>query len=212
MSSEFEDAMKNPMWLLAAGIGVALIILAILFGLSYLLPAVGVAVSLAFTGAAAGFVMAPEVANFATYAIVVAGGAVAIQLTVRVVREAQKKPYSWTLPLLALVNGFLVLNCKEYWQGNKMVWSLMSVVLAALVVVAGALYARKSKLLKICALVIYFLVPLITLSAILISSPSSGVIDAFTTIPAKAWVLLGIMGILAVFLAFLARAAEKEGL
>ncbi len=204
--------MKNPIWILAIGIGAAAVILAVLVGFSYLLPAAGIAISLAFTGSAAGFVMAPEIATYATYAVIVTGGALAIQLTVRITTEVQKKPYSWTLPLLGVVNGFLVLNCKEYWEGNKMIWFLMSAVAAALVVVAGALYTRKSRLLKTLAIVLYLLIPLITLSAIIISSPSSQLIEAVTTIPAKAWLLLAIMGTLAIFLGFLAWAAEKEGL
>ena len=93
-----------------------------------------------------------------------------------------------------------------------MIWFLMSAVAAALVVVAGALYTRKSRLLKTLAIVLYLLIPLITLSAIIISSPSSQLIEAVTTIPAKAWLLLAIMGTLAIFLGFLAWAAEKEGL
>lgn len=200
---------EAALFVLAAGAAIALV----LWGLSVFLPALGVALGLAWsvgsTGTAVGISAAPGLVSAATYGLFLAGGGSAIYVAVNIAERAQREPFQWLLPVLAVVNGFLVQICSEYWHGPKLVWLILSTISALLVVIGGALYVQGSVVLKGLGFLLHLLIPLIVLLSIT-SASASTIEAAILEVPVRAWLLLTAMVLVAVTLAALAKLLQRE--
>jgi hypothetical protein len=99
---------------------------------SVALPAAGVAAGLAWsigaTGTAVGISVTPTLVQLATYGLAGAGVGSATFVIVKVAKRVQQEPFQWLLPILGVVNGFLVQVCSDYWSGPKIVWLALSTI------------------------------------------------------------------------------------
>lgn len=202
---------KNPWAMIPLGIAAAIVVYAFLAGMALLAPALGTGWAIAWNGTAAGVSIAPAVGAAAGYGVAVIGAAVAIRVTLQVTEAARKKPYSWLLPLLSAFAGFLVLLCKEYWPGNKLIWFIMSGISAALAVAGGVLFGLKSCYLKAIAILLYLAIPGTVVIAMATASHSP-LLDAILAIPAQLWLVLGALCAVLVAMILLAMLAERKEL
>lgn len=193
--------------IVAGGAGIAFV----LWGLSLFVPALGLAAGLAWsvgtTGTAVGVSVAPVVVEAAAYGLAGAGVGSAIYVVVNIARRAQREPFQWLLPILGVVNGFLVQVCSDYWPGPKPVWLVLSTISALMVVASGALYTRESLVLKVLGFILNLLVPLVVLLCITSVSTSS-IETAIQEVPLRAWLLVSAMALVAVAIAVLAKLLE----
>ena len=161
-----DDHIKNPIWLLAAGGAIGLAVFGLLAGLAQLAPALGTMWSIATTGAAAGFSVAPAWGAVAAYGTAATGAARSIHLVVKITREAKKEPLIWGTPILGVLSGFLVQICEQFWSGSKIVWLGFSLVAGLLVIIGGVFYAQKQKVFKIIGAATSVIAPAVVLASI----------------------------------------------
>lgn len=200
-----EKDFKQIVALIVIGaIGIAIICV----GLSFLLPALGVAAGLAWsigtTGSAVGISVTPIVVSAAGYGLAGAGLASATYVVVHITKQVQKEPFRWLLPVLGVFNGLLVQICSDYWEGPKLVWTGIAAISALLVVVGGVLYSYQSRSLMVLGFLLHLFIPLVVVLCIT-SNSSSSIHAAIQVVPVRAWLLLGLMAFLALAIAILAK-------
>lgn len=205
------DLFKNPWAWIPLGIAAAIVIYALCAGLALLAPAVGTGWAIAWSGTAAGVSIAPAVGAAAGYGVAVIAAVLAIRVTVQITAAASKKPYAWLLPLLSAFAAFLVLLCKEYWTGNKLIWFILSANSAGLAVAGGLLYGLKSRVLKAIAILLYLAIPATVVIAMVTSSHST-LLEAILAIPPQIWLVLGTLSAVLVAMILLAMLAERKQL
>ncbi|MES0491831.1 MAG: hypothetical protein ABUK01_17685 [Leptospirales bacterium] len=83
-----DDNSKNSILVIAHGIAIFLG----LWGLAKVIPAIGIMFSLAITGTAAGFSIAPSMGTIASYGAAATGAILSIQIAVRITQAAKKEP------------------------------------------------------------------------------------------------------------------------
>lgn len=168
-----DDHLKNPLWIFAAGAAVGLALWGLLAGLAQVIPSLGIMASLAVTGTAAGFTVAPVLGTVSAYGTAAAGAALSVQLVVRITREAKKEPLIWGAPILGVLSGFLVQMCEQLWSGPKILWLVFSVIAALLVVIGGVLYSQKGLFAKLAGALTSVVAPAATLGAVAYSQPET---------------------------------------
>jgi hypothetical protein len=203
------DLIKNPVWLLAAGGALGLTLWGLLSGIAQLLPAVGVMISLAVSGTAAGFTIAPAMGTIASCGAAATGLVLSVQLTVRIMREAKKEPLAWGTPILGLLSGFLVQMCEQFWSGPKFVWFVFSLVAGLLVVIGGVLYGQKGLSFKIAGAAACLVVPVAVLFAVGSSRPKS-LSELLLAGSIELWLPLGLLVVVACILGVLAHVSAKH--
>jgi hypothetical protein len=153
--------------ILAVGVAVAVGLVALGFALKAILPALGVAVGLAFatatTGLATSGAVAAWVAPVAAAGIGTTGVVLAVHLLVSVGKTAQEKPYEWTLPLLGVAAGVALNLWKDLVDTPESVRLLLGGIAALWIVVAGACYKRPGWRWKCAAVPLYLVPPVILL-------------------------------------------------
>jgi hypothetical protein len=166
-----DNYLKNPLWVLAIGAATGLASWGLLAGLAQVIPMLGVMVSLAITGAAAGFTIAPTLGTVVAYSTVATGVVLSLQLVVRITREAKKEPLTWGAGILGLLSGFLVQMCEQFWFGPKNLWLFFSVIAALLVFVGGVFYSQRGFFAKIAGALTSVIAPAMYLGVVAYSQP-----------------------------------------
>jgi hypothetical protein len=111
------------------------------------LPALGAMVGIASTiisGGIAATAFSSWVIPAASVGLVITGGATGTILLVKVVKEAKKKPFEWTLPILAIISGLVIDTCKELYQiDNPIIRIIYGASVAGLYLLGGILWTQK---------------------------------------------------------------------
>lgn len=199
----------HPAQILAISLGACAVIATFAAALTYVLPALGTAASLAFTGAAAGFTLAPALGTAMAYGTAALGGAAAIHLTVHLVTRAQTQPLAWGAPILALVSGYLVQSCEKYWTGPELGWPLFALAVGALVLVGGVLYAGGSWLHRITGCLLSLIPPVVVL---VLARDRNGVslVSNLGALPLDIIVPVGVMLVVALALGVVAHLDHQQ--
>lgn len=203
------DSKKDPLVIVAIGAAIGLAGWGILAGLAQLAPALGVMVSLATTGAAAGFTVGPALGTVAAYGAATTGAALSVQLGVKIMREARKEPLLWGTPVLGVVSGFLVQLCEELWKGPRAVWLAFSVAVSLLVVVGGVFYSTRMPAAKWIGGVCTLVAPAALLAATARYEPEA-LRQFFTVDSMSMWLPVVMLLVVALILARLAHVTEKK--
>lgn len=208
-----EASNSSPKTIVAWGMAVALGLLALGVALSYVIPAIGVAVgtagSIISTGAAVGVSVTPAMVTAATYGTAAIGAAGAIHVTVRVAEGMKKQPLAWGAPILGLLSGFLVQSCEKYWFGPAMMWPVFAAAAGALVLIGGIFYAGKSVAHKIFG-VLASLVPPAIVFVTAKDKEGRSVFNAYSDISLDLWAPLLLMLICAGVLGAVAHLDHKR--
>lgn len=112
---------NKPLLIIAWGLAIGLGLAGLGFLLHWVLPAVGAMIGIA-TAIGTGKTLSPDfnswIIPLAAVGLALGGGSGGILLLVKVVKEAEKNLYEWTLPILAIISGFVADTCKEVYQNN----------------------------------------------------------------------------------------------
>ncbi|WP_298220571.1 hypothetical protein [Flavobacterium sp.] len=112
---------NKPLTIIAWGFSIGFGLIGLGFLLKWTLPALGAMIGIA--SAISSGDMAANNSNswipLAAVGLAVAGGSGGIMLLAKVVKEAEKNLYEWTLPILAIISGLVIDTCKELYQGNQ---------------------------------------------------------------------------------------------
>lgn len=112
---------KKPLQIIAWGLAAGFILAGLGFFLKWVLPALGAMVGIATaigTGNALPAGINSWIIPLAAIGLALGGGSGGIILLVKVVKGAEKNLYQWTLPILAVISGFVVDTCKEVFQAS----------------------------------------------------------------------------------------------
>lgn len=110
---------KQPLQIIIWGLAIGFALAGLGFFLKCVLPALGAMVGIATaigTGKALPVGLNSWVIPLAAIGLALGGGSGGIILLVKLVKEAEKNLYQWTLPILAVISGFVVDTCKELYQ------------------------------------------------------------------------------------------------
>ncbi|MEM9618714.1 MAG: hypothetical protein AAF936_12200 [Pseudomonadota bacterium] len=183
---------------IAVGIGGA----GILWGFSKLLPAFGVAIGLAISIATTGVVSSGAIAGWivptASAGVAAAGFGAAYLIVVKAMDAAEKAPFNWSVPALAILAGFLVEICKEFYPASPLIKILFATVAAFLILVGGVLFTRAGMKWKIPAAGMQIAPPLLILLLIISESEETKLLMAVKEISFATWAaLLGMLSVAA---------------
>jgi hypothetical protein len=189
----------SPLEILAYGVAGSLVG-AVVFGGAYLvLPvtchALGVAWSIATTGAVTGVQLSPALATWASVGLAGVGGSATVLVLNRFVVNVSSDPFRWSLPMLGVLNGTLMTLMQDVYSGSKVTWAAASGLSAFFVVAAGALDQQKALRWRVVGVLLHLAVPLVVLAAIIAGNDGS-LSTAFQQVHMLDWVLMaGLVGI-----------------
>jgi hypothetical protein len=193
-----EEWIKKPAVIVALGIAGAAVLAALLWGLSEIIPALGVAVGLAISVSATGLAtasgLAPWVAPLATVGVGVTGASAAYIVIITVGEKVKQSPYVWTIPLLSITAGLLADLCKEFFFDNKIAQIVFTTIVAFMLLVGGYLLTKKPIGLRAFGVVLPLLPSVFMLANLVVSNKG----DQFTN-SAKALSGTDIIGIAGLF-------------
>ncbi|SEJ53295.1 hypothetical protein SAMN05216327_11265 [Dyadobacter sp. SG02] len=168
-----EKNFLNPSIIIAIGVALALVILALGWVLPTILYALGCMVSIAVTGSVAGVAITAEVSKYSAWFLGVTGTAGTVLIVAKINKLVKDEPFKWTVPILSVLTGFLVNLCDEYYPGSKFEWYILSGIAALLTIVGGVLYEQKSRWVKVAGIVAHLLIPFIILLGIVFNPDSN---------------------------------------
>lgn len=202
------DWWTKPSWILAAGTAVALGGAGLLWGLSYLVPAIGAAAGYLAAGAIHG-VVSGAIAGWFSGASLYGGAAIlvggGITVAIRVINRAAEKPFYAAVVILAACQTFLLDVVKELWPGDKASKWLFKASTALLFAISAAVWARGGWRYRTSAVFIFALMPLMVLALAAAPYLNLTLREAMERVDASVWyALLGFV-CFAVAAALLAR-------
>lgn len=206
--------LNNPVWIVAAGVAVAIALGGFLWGLAQVLPAVGVAVGLAYsiavTGGAVGIAATPTLVTVATTGIAITSVSTVVIVAARVVEKATRNPVPWLLPIISVAAGLITELCDEFFVGPKVLWIATSALSSLLVLAGGVLYTRDGWVIKVVGAFLHVIVPLVVLFAIVSFRPGP-LFDSIGQVPMTGWAAVGTLAALCLSAFLLVRCSEGAG-
>jgi hypothetical protein len=184
-------------------------ILGLGWALAQIIPAIGVAAGLATSVAAAGTAGASWLAPVAAIGLGAAGASTTILLLVRVAHYAQKEPFVWSLPVLAIGASLVLDVTKEFAIQSTILRVLLTTLMAFFLVVAGALYHTGKTLWRSIATVIALVPPVALLAGNLDLSEQARLTQALRGLGLDVWIRLAGFLVIAIVAGIIARAAER---
>jgi hypothetical protein len=183
----------QPSWLLAVGAAVALILVAAGWALSHVLPAIGAAIGYVVAGAMYGTISGVggwfAAASLVGASLVTLGtGAV---IVIKVVTEAAHRPFYPLIAVLAVLQTFLLDLSKELWPGEPIVKLLFKTSTALLFAMASALWVQEGWLYRICAVLLFLLLPSMLIITTIAPYHHLGFMEIVTTIDPGIWYATG---------------------
>ncbi|NHM08186.1 hypothetical protein G4D82_13225 [Flavobacterium sp. CYK-4] len=140
---------NKPFLIIAWGLAIGLGLTGLGFLLHWLLPAIGAMIGIA-TAIGTGKALSPDfnswIIPLAAVGLALGGGSGGILLLVKVVKEAEKNLYEWTLPILAIISGFVADTCKEVYSGEHtdlMLRMAYGISVTGLFLLGGILWKQK---------------------------------------------------------------------
>lgn len=208
-----ESDNEAVLWI-ALAIGAPLAIAAIFWGLSQLVEAFGTAIGIAGALISAGSSVGDAVGVWAVRAAAIglgAGGAsIGYKVVVNISQNIESNVFNWTLPLISIFAGLLVELNKEFYPATPVLKHMFAALFAFTILVAGYLFTKKSKLLKVCGSVLVVIPPGLFLVRVLSGGAYDQVYDAFSLVTWGQYVTLGCFFALVSLVAILASRAREN--
>ncbi len=189
---------QEPIMIIAIGIAVGFGLTGLGFLLYYVISALGAIIS----GALATVTVSTGVITATGVGVAAAGGGTGVFLLVKVVKEADKKPFVWALPILAIVSGLVIDTCKElYMTDNNFIRIIYGSSVSGMFLLGGILWKQKKVKFKWISTkiisVIFFLIPPALIYIRYCQSVGKNLLEGFNTIPVH---IIGAIAMLIVFL------------
>jgi hypothetical protein len=206
----FDKASRDPWLVVAWGFAIALGVAGALWGLSYLVPALGAAFGYLAAGAVHGTVEGAMAGWFGAAAlyggtvIIVGGG---VRVGILVVNEVAKKRYQAAVVILAACQTFLLDVVKELWPtGDKTSKWLFKATTSLLFAIAAEFWKKGGWKLQASAMVAWAAMPVMVLALAAGPYLDLGLRDALARVDTSVWFAFGGFGcfvLVAILLAWL---------
>ena len=208
------EMQSNPTVIIAYGIAVALAIVAAGISTQWLVPALGAGFGIAATIISKG--IAPASVDYSwviptgAASVALIGGVAATFLLIRIVNRAASQPYLAVLPLLAVLAGFCMNMCKDFYPNSSLVRIGLGGVTCVLFVMGGLWWKRYGFLNKLAGTLLILISPLLILTHGFSESIDQGLGTALGNVTTQSWIALGGFVTLVVVTGFLALALGEE--
>jgi hypothetical protein len=200
--------------ILAIGASVTGGLLALGYALKMVIPAIGVAVGLAFSTATTGLATAGAVSTWVAPAagagLGLSGIVLSVHLLIKVSENAKARPYAWTLPLLGAAAAVGLSLWKDLSVQPPAVELLVGGLAAVWIVVAGVCYKRAGRLWKCSAILLYLLPPLVLLGLETSQSGAAPAANYFAKVPARAWIAVTCFALIALIIGIMEKLTRDE--
>jgi hypothetical protein len=171
----------------------------------------GVAWAVATKGAVQGVPIAepsPSAVSFAIWGLGAAGTAFAGAIVIAVFVRASRDPVRWMIPLLGIAAAVVVYFCQSIYEGSKLAWGALALVVGFFVVIASALDTVESVAARRLGIALH-VVPIVAVLLGLSSKSSEPFLQALRQIDARGWIAVGFLAALSVVTVLGARRIER---
>ena len=192
----------------AAVVGVAWVIAT---SLPSIQVAGGVAWAVATKGAVQGVPIAspsPSAVSFAIWGLGAAGTACAGAVVIAVFVRASRDPVRWMIPLLGVAAAVVVYFCQSIYDGSKLTWGALALVVGFFVVIASALDTVESVAARRLGIALH-VVPIVAVLLGFSSKSSEPFLQAMRQIDARGWIAIGFLAALSIVTVLGARRIER---
>ena len=196
------EVQSNPVLVLAYGGAIALAIFAVGISTQWLIPALAAGFGIATNIISKG-ILTPGSEYFWVIPIgagglALIGGVGVVFLLIKIVRQARGQLYLAVLPLLAVLAGFSVNLCKDFFPNDPLVRIGFAAVATCLFALGGLWWRRFGILNKIAGTFLMLLSPLVILAhGVSENIGEGGWSTALGKVTAQSWIALGgLLGLL----------------
>ncbi|UCG12054.1 MAG: hypothetical protein JSU72_16325 [Deltaproteobacteria bacterium] len=207
-------AQGDPAVILAYGLVLVLAIVAGGYATRWVVPALGAGFGIATRIIAGGIVASGSDFSWVIPAgaagLASVGGVAVIMLLLRLAKAAAGQPYLCVLPLLAVLAGFCVDMCEDFYPSFPLVRIAYGSVTSATFVLAGLWWKKYGLLNKLAGTLLILLSPLLMLAHGVSGSIDRGLGTALNNVPAKTWTALGGLMTIVILTGLLAFTLENE--
>ncbi len=200
--SRTKEVQSNPVLVLAYGGAIALAILAGGISTQWLVPALGAGFGIATTIISKGITGAGSDYSWVIPAgaggLALIGGVAVVFLLMKIVKRATGQPYLAVLPLLAMLAGFCVDMCKDFYPNYPLVRIGFGAVTSGIFVMGGLWWRRYGLLNKIAGTFLILLSPAVILAHGVSTGIDQGLALALGNVTTQSWIALG--GLLAILI------------
>ena len=180
---------------IALVIGGPLGIAALFWGVSQLVVAFGTAVGIAgafmTAGSSIGDAVEVWAVRVAAIGLAAGGASIGYKVVVNISQNIESNIFSWALPLVSIFAGLLVELNKEFYPATPLLKHLFATLFAFTVLVAGYLFTKQSKLLKVCGFVLVVIPPVLFLVRVLSGGNYTQIDEAFSFVSWDQYATLG---------------------
>jgi len=212
--SKTREVQSNPALVLAYGAAITLAIVAVGISTQWLVPALGAGFGIATTiitkgmgstGTDYSWVIPTGAAGLALI-----GGVAVVLLLIRMVQRASGQLYLAVLPLLAVLAGFLVDLCKDFYPDLPLVRISFGAVTCGIFVLGGLWWRRYGLLNKIAGTLLLLISPFVILAHGVSSGMDQGLSTALGQVATQSWIALGGLIVLLLLIGLLAFTLGEE--
>jgi len=194
VKSRTREVQSNPTLVLAYGVAIALAIVAGGISTQWLVPALGagfgIATNIISKGIVAGSTDYSWVVPAGAAGLALIGGVGVVLLLIRIVKQAKGQLYLAVLPVLAVLAGFCVDLCKDFYPNYPLVRIGFGAVTSAVFVMGGLWWRRYGLLNKIAGTFLILLSPLVILAHGVSTSIDQGLGIALGAVTAQSWIAI----------------------
>ena len=189
------EVQGNPTLVLAYGVAIALAIVAGGITTQWLVPALGAAFGIATTiiakGLTGGTTDYSWVVPAGATGLALIGGVAVVILVIRIVKRASGQLYLAVLPLLAVLAGFCVDMCKDFYPDDQLVRIGFAAVTCGLFALGGLWWRRYGLLNKIAGTLLMLIAPLVIVAHGVSNNLNQGLSHALGSVTMQSWIALG---------------------
>lgn len=212
--SRTKEAQSNPALVLAYGAAITLAIVAVGISTQWLVPALGAGFGIATNIISKGISSADGNYSWVIPAgaagLALIGGVAVVLLLVRMVQRASGQLYLTVLPLIAVLAGFLVDLCKDFYPDLPLVRISFGAVTCGIFVLGGLWWRRYGLLNKIAGTLLLLISPFVILAHGVSSSMDQGLSTALGQVATQSWIALGGLIVLLLLIGLLAFTLGEE--
>ena len=205
---------SEPTTILAYGFVVAICIVAGGVSTKWVVPALGAGFGIATTiisnGINASTTDLSWVIPAGAAGLIAVGGVAVVFLRWKATKGATGQPYLYVLPLLAVLAGFCVDMCKDFYPSLPLVRIGFGAVTSAIFVMGGLWYRRYGLLNKFAGTALLLISPLVILAQGVSGSIDQGLGAALGRVTTQSWMALGGLMILLALTGLLAFTLRDE--
>ncbi len=212
--SKTREAQASPALIVAYGFAVALAIIAAGISTQWFVPALGAGFGIATTiiskGIASAGVDYSWVIPAGAAGVALIGAVAVVFLLMQIVKRAANQPYLAVLPLLAVLAGFCVHLCRDFYPNLPLVRIGFGGITCALFIMGGLWWRRYGFLNKLVGTLLILLSPMVILAHKVSGSIDQGLAISMGDLATQSWIALGGFLALLVLTALLAFTLGEE--